>query len=185
MPNPREPNTPPEVTRDELDELRRELQAANEEMAQRKADRDEDHPRTVGPITANVVAAFIVAGALGLLAFAASFLRTNTPFAIWVSVSTCAGIITAVFWDFAAKRAVQFLRSGAVPRTRGLAILLIMVGVASLVVFLILGAIITDVLSVGEDGRIMTWTSLAVGNLAGLTLGVLGGEGWLQRLWKL
>jgi hypothetical protein len=98
MADPRGPSKPPGVTGAELDELRRELAAAREQIALLTADKDDS--RRPGPVMTNVLAGFIVAGGLAILVVARERLQSNVPLMVWIGVSIGAALVSIATGQF-------------------------------------------------------------------------------------
>jgi hypothetical protein len=178
MAAPAEPSEAPVVTRAELDELRRELQVAREEIAQLKADRDEDRRLRPGPVMTNVLAGFIVAGGIAILAIAANSLRTNTPLTVWVAASGATGLVATLILDY----------SNSLPLKRRNRVLVVGMG-GVILAWVIASAILRATVGSAEwdhggDASMLN-LSLVVGAVVGLSLRMMGALGWLRRLWKL
>jgi hypothetical protein len=175
MADPRERVEHPEITRAEVDELRRELQDAREQIALLTASRDDRCSFRPGPIVTNVVSGFIVAGGIAILVVASDILKTNAPLSVWLVLSGAFGLVTTLIVDysnrFPPKRANRVLAIGAV-----------LVVVAGVVTTAIANA--TGATGAGESAGTMTYVSFGVGAVVALSLGVVSDLGWLRRIWK-
>jgi hypothetical protein len=168
----RVPDETPEVTRAELDALRAEI-------AQLKAARDEDGSRSPGPVMTNVLAGFIVAGGIYILAtIFTNYGGTKTPLTVWVVASGAIGLATALIVDY----------TNSLPLKRRNRILWIGMGgvilawyVASLILRTTVGP---AEYALGRDSS-MLGASFFVGAVVALSLRAMGALGWLRRLWKL
>jgi hypothetical protein len=165
----------PEITRAELDELRRELQDAREQNALLTASQDDRCSFRPGPIVTNVVSGFIVAGGIAILVVASDILKTHAPLSVWLVLSGAFGLGTTLIVDysnrFPPKRANRVLAIGAVG-----------VVVAGVVTTAIANA--TGAIGAGESAGTMTYVSFGVGAVVALSLGVVSDLGWLGRIWK-
>jgi hypothetical protein len=164
-----------------LDELRRELQVASEEIAHLKVERGKDRRTT------NVLAAFIVAGGAIYLYNRTQSLMPYTAFLVWVVVSGAAGLAATLIFDNAKRLPLELERLEWIPaivRTG------IVTGIGIGGVFLawsgphqILRAVVGPAKYDTSGDAPMLTISLIVGAVVALSLRALGALSWLQRVW--
>jgi hypothetical protein len=192
MPDPKAPDKPPEVTRAELDELRRELAAARQEIAQLTPVKDDAPTPRPGPVMTNVLAGFIVAGGVGILAVASNLLRTNAPLLVWLVVSVAYGVGVGLVYD----RWIE-PRLTIEPRLSSVAMAIVVAVIAILVAGLMPGFVVGALLAIaiavmgsedflgGDETALflMFGVSAVIGVLTHALLKRVGWLTWLRRIW--
>lgn len=168
-----------ESIRAERDELLRQLQAANVEIVQLKADKNDDRLRRPGPVMTNVLAGFLIVGAFALLVTAAYALRDLgyvTPFPVWLVLTVASGLAATLIFDNG-HRLPQRPRNRVLRVISGLGVGFLAWFIAA---FILRAAVGEAQYTTGGDGGMMN-ICLIIGAVAALSLRAMGAFGWRQR----
>ncbi len=171
-----------DVTRDDVDALRQELQSAREEITHLRRATGEEGPPHPGPVMTNVLAGFIVTGGIALLSVTSSVLRTNTPLVIWVVTGVVVGVLMGIGDDrwWGTGKSDEMSNVGCAVQVIGISVVL--AGVPWVLTQVTpIEHIIPD-----EGGQfVMYFVSAVTGMAVYELLKRVGWIDWLQHLWKL